>query len=66
MNEEAKRMMLDHHTRLSIAREHADHLRETMRASRRTRRSDDSGQRVTARIYRFPKPEARLERDAAA
>jgi hypothetical protein len=59
-------MMLDHQTRLGIAQEHADKLRETMLASKRARPSgDDPSGHTTARIYTFPKPRTQTERGAA-
>jgi len=59
-------MLPDHHTRLSVAREHADRLRETMLASKRTRRPDDAAPQEKARIYTFPKARTQTERGAAA
>jgi len=60
-------MIIDHHTRLDIAREHADRLRETMLASRRKRRPDErSNERPTVQIFTLPRPVPRVERDAAA
>jgi hypothetical protein len=59
-------MMLDHETRLGIAQEHAEKLRETMLASKRSRPSgDESNARRTAHIYTFPKPRTQPERGAA-
>jgi hypothetical protein len=61
-------MMLDHQTRISIAKEHAEALRETMLATRRRRRrtDDSSDGHSTARVYTLPRPSAQVERDAAA
>jgi hypothetical protein len=60
-------MMLDHHTRLGIAREHAHALRETMLASKRPRYSDGEARRgTTAQIYTFPRPGREVGRGATA
>jgi hypothetical protein len=62
-------MMIDHQTRLSIAREHHDALKQSMLASRRPRRSSEgnvSATHETARIYSFPKAQTQAQRGAAA
>jgi hypothetical protein len=61
-------MMIDHRTRLSIAQEHQDRLRETMLASRRGRRTSDDGaaSSPTAHVYTFPKRQTQLDRGFAA
>jgi hypothetical protein len=62
-------MMIDHQTRLSIAREHHDMLRQSMLASKRPRRSDEGDVPTTqqeARVYAFPKARTQTQRGAAA
>src|SRR2546425_806097 len=63
------RMMIDHETRLSIARERHDLLRKSMLASRRKRRwgeGDVPATQETAHIYAFPKARTQAHRGAAA
>ena len=56
-------MMLDHDTRLSVAREQAERLRRT-RPTPKPR--DEPVRQDTARVYAFPKTRATVERGAAA
>jgi hypothetical protein len=56
-------LMLDHHARLAVAREHTRGLRDAMRASRRKARDEEeaeAGRRESARFTSTPARPSRV------